>query len=96
MVINGFQFNQDGSCFTASLDKGYRIYNTQPLKKHIAVDTGNEGFSVTCMLFRSNYLALVGGGKRPKFSPNKVLIWDDYKQKFILGTCTIFRIFLLY
>ena len=31
------------------------------------------------MMKKSNILALVGGGKRPKFSNNKITIWDDHQ-----------------
>ena len=39
------------------------------------------GIGIIKMLGRSNIFALVGGGKNPKFSLKKVVIWDDNQKK---------------
>lgn len=43
--------------------------------------SSNTGIGIIKMLYKTNYVALVGGGKKPRFPLNKFCIWDDLKEK---------------
>lgn len=88
-------FNQDDSCFSGATEDGFVIYNTDPLACKLArrFQQGEEGrvagtgtgtgtgIGYTRMLYRTNYTALVGGGKRPRYPLNKLVIWEDLQQR---------------
>ncbi|EEP78840.1 conserved hypothetical protein [Uncinocarpus reesii 1704] len=76
-------FNNDGSCFSVGLDSGFCVFNSDPCELKVSRNF-NAGIGVVEMLGQSNYLALVGGGRRPKFPQNKLIIWDDAKQKAVI------------
>ena len=65
---------------------GFRIFNTFPFKdtffrgKTIFSLISLEfdgGIGIVELLYRTNIIALVGGGDNPKWEPNKVMLWDD-------------------
>ncbi|KAI0118287.1 WD40 repeat-like protein [Nemania sp. FL0031] len=73
-------FNNDSSRFAVGLDSGFRIFLASTCQIQTA-RVFNAGLGLVQMMGNANYLALVGGGRSPKFPQNKVIIWDDSKGK---------------
>jgi len=76
-------FNQDASCFVAGTETGFIVWSTDPLQERFRRDFNGKGIGLVQPLFNTNILALVGGGKNPKFPKNVVSIWDDKRAERI-------------
>lgn len=90
-------FNSDVSCFSVGTDTGFCVFNSEPcqlqasrlLNAGIGIvemarnphRTTDQMSGMAEMLGNYNYLALVGGGKDPRWPQTKVILWDDAKKK---------------
>ncbi|OTA99996.1 hypothetical protein M426DRAFT_324649 [Hypoxylon sp. CI-4A] len=81
-------FNQDASRFVVGLDSGFCIFLSDSSQVQTA-RVFNAGLGLVQMMGNANYLALVGGGRSPKFPQTKVIIWDDSKGKIGLELATL-------
>jgi hypothetical protein len=76
-------FNQDSGCFACGTTTGFVIYNVNPFRETFRRVFSNGGIGIVEMLFRCNLIAIVGGGRNPRYPTNKVMIWDDHQNKCI-------------
>ncbi|XP_049849673.1 uncharacterized protein LOC126319982 [Schistocerca gregaria] len=75
-------FNQENTCLAVATETGFFVCDVNPLKLRF-IRNFDEGIGIIEMLFRCNILALVGGGRRPKYPLNCVMLWDDHQEKKI-------------
>lgn len=76
-------FNQDNCCMACGTNAGFRVYNCEPFKEVCGPRLANGGIGYVEMLHRTNIRAVIGGGRNPCHSPNKVLIWDEHQARCV-------------
>jgi len=76
-------FNQDNTCFAVGTEIGYKIYDLLNPNLDYYERVLDGGIGIIEMLYKSNILVLVGGGKYPKYPQNKVILFDDNSGKII-------------
>ena len=86
-----YSFNQDCSCFCIGTEHGFVIYKSSPLNDYYVREL-NGGIGLITMFNNSNIVGLVGGGKRPFSSLNKLSIWNDANSKVVLEITVDFKI----
>jgi WD40 repeat protein len=87
-VVLSISFNDDCSCFSIGLNTGFCVFNARECSLKLTRDF-NAGVGLVQMMGNANHLALVGGGRQPKFAQNKVILWDEAKGKVALEITTL-------
>ena len=73
-------FNQDSSYISVGTQNGYKIFSSYPIYNYFNINL-KGGIGIIEILYKSNIIALVGGDKNRKFPENKLIIYDDKRQK---------------
>ncbi|KAI0720234.1 WD40-repeat-containing domain protein [Cerioporus squamosus] len=71
------RFDPENRIFTTSTPAGFAIYRTWPLQLIRKREITGGTLSFVVPLHTSSLLFLVGGGRSPRYPPNKVILWDD-------------------
>ncbi|KAH9943335.1 WD40-repeat-containing domain protein [Epithele typhae] len=81
VLIFDARFDPESRIFTTSTPAGFAIYRTWPLQLIRKREITGGTLSIVVPLHTSSLLFLVGGGRSPRYPPNKVVLWDDALQQ---------------
>ncbi|EJF61323.1 WD40-repeat-containing domain protein [Dichomitus squalens] len=77
VLIFDARFDPECRIFTISTKAGFAVYRTWPLQLLRKREITGGTLSIVVPLHTSSLLFLVGGGRSPRYPPNKVILWDD-------------------
>jgi hypothetical protein len=83
--LKSMRFNQDITAFSCAFEDGGRIFCLDPVRERAHYSEEMVGsLAQVEMLYSTNLVALVAGGKKPKFADNALMIYDDAANKMVL------------
>ncbi|KAF9821415.1 hypothetical protein IEO21_00661 [Rhodonia placenta] len=77
VLIFDVRFDPDCHIFTTSTQAGFAVYRAWPLQLLRKRELTGGTLSMVVPLHTSSLLFLVGGGRSPRYPPNKAILWDD-------------------
>ncbi|KAH9843905.1 WD40-repeat-containing domain protein [Rhodofomes roseus] len=77
VLIFDARFDSDCHIFTAATPAGFAVYRTRPLQLLRKREITGGTLAAVVPLHTSSLLFLIGGGRSPRYPPNKVILWDD-------------------
>ncbi|KIM25202.1 hypothetical protein M408DRAFT_331305 [Serendipita vermifera MAFF 305830] len=75
------RFDADCDIFACSTPSGFAVYRSFPLNLLRKREITGGTLSTVLPLHSTSLLFLVGGGRSPRYPPNKVIFWDDAQGK---------------
>ncbi|KAI0303878.1 WD40-repeat-containing domain protein [Russula brevipes] len=77
LVLYDVRFDPDAQIFATSTPDGFALYRTLPLDLLRKREVSGGVLSSVVPMHCSSLLFLVGGGRDPRYPPNKVIFWNE-------------------
>jgi len=77
LVLYDVRLDPDSQIFTTSTPDGFAVYRVLPLEVIRTREVSGGVLSSVVPMHCSSLLFLVGGGRDPRYPPNKVVFWDE-------------------
>jgi len=82
MEVLSVKFSSSGQYFSVCTECGFAIYKSDPVAFRFSQDFG-KGISIAELYLNTNIVALVGGGSKPMYPKNHVILWDDSQELIV-------------